>query len=372
MLPSIRLVIAAIVATVVLMMGGFGLVATFQIAKTSIGAPPRGASPRDPALVDRPERNKVHASIGTPRLNEGAPVVDMPSTHRATASTANSSPAGRSDNEDAVVGTQTNSGAASPPELVSSSRSHDAGPDEISGIDARPERAPAVVALTEDAAPAIENPSASAAAETAPIASSDVRPVGRAIPVEAPTINVDNASAPSIAPAAILPTPNVAAAAAPPSPGHEAMDASPSRTVPEVGSSRTPAETTVAASPSHTAGETTAAGSRSTADEIGTAPTPLGAVEATIAPNPKSPKAIATKGKRATKTTKPHAQAKKAKAHQATMRKAKVWAAAHVRRRSVHAATQSTGQPQNPANPFGNFFGSQQVGRWPSEIGAAR
>src|SRR6266567_4146503 len=106
MLPSIRLVIAAIVATVVLMMGGFGLVATFQIAKTSIGAPPRGASPRDPALVDRPERNKVHASIGTPRLNEGAPVVDMPSTHRAT---ANSSPAGRSDNEDAVVGTQTNS-----------------------------------------------------------------------------------------------------------------------------------------------------------------------------------------------------------------------------------------------------------------------
>jgi hypothetical protein len=150
------------------------------------------------------------------------------------------------------------------------------------------------------------------------------------------------------------------------------MDASPSRTVPEVGSSRTPAETTVAASPSHTAGETTATGSRSTADEIGTAPTPLGAVEATIAPNSKSPKAIATKGKRATKPTKPHAQAKKAKAHQATMRKAKVWAAAHVRRRSVHPATQSTGQPQNPANPFGNFFGSQQVGRWPSEIGAAR
>ena len=146
MLPSIRLVIAAIVATVVFMMGGFGLVATFQIAKTSIGAPPRGASPRDPALADRPERNKVHASIGTPRLNEGAPVVDMPSTHRATASTANSSPAGRSDNEDAVVGTQTNSGAASPPELVSPSRSHDAGPDEISGIDARPERAPSLPA----------------------------------------------------------------------------------------------------------------------------------------------------------------------------------------------------------------------------------
>src|SRR5439155_15637351 len=115
MLPSIRLVIAAIVATVVLTMGGFGLVATFQIAKTSIGAPPRGASPPDPALADRPERNKVHASTGTPRLNEGAQVVDMPSTHRAAASTANSSPAGRSDNEDAVVGTRTNSGAASPP-----------------------------------------------------------------------------------------------------------------------------------------------------------------------------------------------------------------------------------------------------------------
>jgi hypothetical protein len=96
------------------------------------------------------------------------------------------------------------------------------------------------------------------------------------------------------------------------------------------------------------------------------------AVEATIAPNAESPKATATKGKRATKTTKPHAPAKKAKEHQATMRKAKVWTAARVRRRSIHAATQSTGQPQNPANPFGNFFGSQQAGRWPSEIGAAR
>jgi hypothetical protein len=217
------------------------------------------------------------------------------------------------------------------------------------------------VALTEDAAPAIENPSASAAAETAPIASSEGQPVGTAVPVEAPTIDVDNASASSIAPVS---TPDVAAAAAPPSPGHEAMDASPSRTVPEVGLSRTRAE---AASPSGAAGETTAAGSRSPADEIGTAPTPLGAIEAVIAPNPKSPKAIATKGKRATKTTKPHSQAKNAKAHQATMRKAKVWAAAHVRRRNVHPAWQPTGQPQNPANPFGNFFGSQQAGRWPSE-----
>jgi hypothetical protein len=369
MLPSIRLVIAAIVATVVLTMGGFGLVATFQIAKTSIGAPPRGASPRDPALTVRPERNKVHASTGTPRLNEGASVVDMPSAHRAAVSTANSSPAARSDNEDAVVGTRTNSGAASPPELVSPSGSRDAGPDEISGVDARPERAPAVVALTEDAAPAIENPSARAAAETAPIASSEGQPVGTAVPVEAPTIDVDNASASSIAPAAILSTPDVAVAAAPPSPGHEAMDASPSRTVPEVGSSRTPAE---AASPSGTAGETTAAGSRSPADEIGTAPTPLGAIEAVIAPNPKSPKAIATKGKRATKTTKPHSQAKNAKAHQATTSKAKVWVAAHVRRRSVRPDRQSTSQPQNPANPFGNFFGSQQVGGWPSAIGAAR
>src|SRR5438034_11717030 len=161
MLPSIRLVIAAIVATVMLTMGGFGLVATFQIAKTSIGAPPRGASPRDPALTVRPERDKVHASTGTPRLNEGVSVVDLPSAHRAAASTANPSPAGRSEHEDAVGGTPTNSGAASPPELVSPSGSHDAGPDEISGTDARPERAPAVVALTEDAAPAIENPSAS-------------------------------------------------------------------------------------------------------------------------------------------------------------------------------------------------------------------
>ncbi len=262
MLPGIRLVIAAIIASVILMIGGFGLVATFQIAKTSIGAPPRGAAPPDPALADRPERNKVYASTGTPRINEGAPVVDMPSTHTAVASSAtNSTPARRSDNEDAVVRTPTNFGAASPP--VSPSRSDDTGPDQISGIDARPERGPAVVALTEDVAPAIENPSASAAAATAPTESSDKRPAGTA-----PTINVDNASAPSIEPAAILSTPDVAAAAVPPSPEHEAMEtASPSRTVPEVGSSSTPAETTVAARPSHIAGETTAAGPRSTSED---------------------------------------------------------------------------------------------------------
>jgi hypothetical protein len=355
MLPSIRLVIAAVVATVVLMMGGFGLVATFQIAKTSIGAPPRGASPPDPALADRPERNKVHVSTGTPRINEGTPVVDM---------------VGHFDNEDAVVGSASNFG---PPELVSPSRSHDAGPDEISGIDARPERAPAVVALTEDVTPAIENPSASAAAATAPTESSDRRPAGTAIPVKAPTINVDNASAPRIAPEAILSTPDVAAAV-PLNPGHKATEfASPGRTVPEVGSSGTPVETTVPAGPSPPAGEKTIAAGPGSTVEIGAAPTPWSvAVEATIAPNAESPKATATKGKRATKTTKPHAQAKKAKAHQATMRKAKVWTAARVRRRSIHPATPSTGQPQNPANPFGNFFGSQQAGRWPSEIGAAR
>jgi hypothetical protein len=367
MLPSIRLVIAAIIASVVLMIGGFGLVATFQIAKTSIDAPPRGAASPNPAAADRPERNKAYASTRTPRINEGAPVVDMPSTQTAVASPAtNSTPARRSDNEDAVVRTPTNFGAASPP--VSPSRSDDAGPDQISGIDARPERGPAVVALTEDVTPAIENPSGSAAAATAATESSDRRPAGTA-----PTINVDNASAPSIEPAAILSTPDVAAAAAPPSPGHEEMEtASPSRTVSEVGSSSTPAETTVAARPSHTAGETTAAGPGSTA-ETGAAPTPWSvAVEATIAPHAERPTATATKGKRATKTTKPHAQAKKAKAHQAATSKAKVWAAARVRRRSIHPATQSTGQPQNPATPFGNFFGSQQVGRWPSEIGAAR
>src|SRR6266542_3027502 len=203
MLPGIRLVIAAIIASVVLMIGGFGLVATFQIAKTSIGAPSRGPAPPDPALANLPERNKVYASTGTPRINEAAPVVDMPSTHTAVASPAtNSTPARRSGNEDAVVGTPTNFGAASPP--VSPSRSDDAGPDQISGIDARPERGPAVVALTDDLAPAIENPSASAAPAAAPTESS-----------------------------------------------------SPSRTVPEVGSSSTPAETTVAARPSHITGETT-------------------------------------------------------------------------------------------------------------------
>jgi hypothetical protein len=58
MLPSIRLVIAAIIASVVLMIGGFGLVATFQIAKTSIDAPPRGAASPNPAPADRLGRKR--------------------------------------------------------------------------------------------------------------------------------------------------------------------------------------------------------------------------------------------------------------------------------------------------------------------------
>jgi hypothetical protein len=331
-----------------------------------------GAPPPDPALTDRPERNKVYAWTRTPRVNEGGPVVDMPSTNAAaTNPVTNSTPSGRSDKEDAVVGTPTNFGAASPTELVSPSRSDNAGFnagfDQISGIDARPEHAPPVVALTEDVAPVIQDPSASTAAATAPTESSDGRRVGTAIPVEASTINVANASAPSAAPAAILSTPDVAAAAVPPSPRQEAMEtASPSRTVPEVGSLSTPVETTVAASP---AGEkTTAANPRSSADEIGAAPTLLSvALETTISPNAESLKATAPKGKRGTEVMKPHAQVKKAKAYHATTSKTKRWTTAHVRRRSVHAAPQSTSQLQNPANPFGNFFGSQQGGGWPSE-----
>jgi hypothetical protein len=358
-LPSIRLVIAAIAASVVLMMGGFGLVATFQIAKTSIGAS-RGALPPGPVPADRPERDKVYASTGMLRVNEGAAVLDMPSTHTAAASRAtNSSPAGRSDDEDAGVRTPANLEAAGPADLVSSSRSEDAGHDPISGTDARPERPPAVGALTEDVAPAIEHPSAGAAATTAPSAS-DERPAGMAIPVEAPTPKVANTGTTSSAPAVILLSPDVLAAAVPRSPEHEAMEtASPSRSLPEVGSSSTPVETAVAAS---SAGEETA---RSTADKMGAPPTPLGGVaEAAITPNAESPKATATKGKRATKATKPHAEVKRAKARQATTSKG---TGAHVRRRRIHAATQSAGQPQNLANPFGNFLGSQQVRRWPSE-----
>jgi hypothetical protein len=319
MLPNIRLVIAAIVATIGLVMGGFGLVATFQIAKMSIDTPSRGAPPLNPALADRPQRNRDYASTGTPRINEGAPRVDMPSTHTAAAELATkSTPAARSD-ADTVVGT---SAATSPTELVLPTRSD--------------ERAPAVT-LTEDAA------------ATAPIASSEV---------EAPTIDIDGTSAPS-SPAAILTTPHVAAAVTP-SPGQEAMEtASPSRPVPEVGSSSRPVETTVAASPSQPAGEKTTTASP-------------GSTAVTIAPNAESSKAPATRGKRARRATKPHAQAKEAKAHQATTSKAKVSTAAHVRRRSFQPAIRSTDQPQNPANPFWNFFGSQQVGRSPPEIGAAR
>ncbi len=65
MLPSIRLVIAAVFATVVLMMGSFWLVSTFQIAKTSTGVPPRGALALDPALADGSERKQIFDSPST-------------------------------------------------------------------------------------------------------------------------------------------------------------------------------------------------------------------------------------------------------------------------------------------------------------------
>ncbi len=137
MLPGIRLVIAAIIASVVLIIGGFGLVATFQIAKTSIGGPPRGAAPPDPALADRPERNKVYAFRARIRLSQA----------RRRTRPPRAAPTMKTSLEPRLILAQ-----QSPP--VSPSLSDDAGPDQISGIDARPERGPAIVALTDDLAPA--------------------------------------------------------------------------------------------------------------------------------------------------------------------------------------------------------------------------
>ena len=348
MLPSIRLVIAAIFATVVLMMGGFWLVSTFQIAKTSTGVPPRGASPLDPALADRSERKQTYALTGTRRVNEVSLAGDAPSTNTRVTTAA------RFDHEETIVETPTNNvGAAGVMKLTSPSRSDDT--DQILSVASRPAPTPIatpVVALTEDVATVIDSRRTNADAAITPTASADGRPGGGAIAAEVPTNRGDEgatSTAPGATVSAIPSTtpPDAIAAADPPTRGDTAGKSSPSRIAPEATAADPPstaAETTLAQSASRTAA---GANLPSTADENRVAPNPSSAtaVEDTPAPNGESPKATAPKAKRTPSAAKPHAQVTKAKAHQATTSKAGTKTAARLHTRRVRHATQSTAVP---------------------------
>src|SRR6266496_2191459 len=79
MLPNIWLVVAAILASVLLMTGGFWLFSTFRFAKTSAGVPPRRALPVDPTLTSGSEDNDQTSSIASRSrpMPAAAPVVAL-------------------------------------------------------------------------------------------------------------------------------------------------------------------------------------------------------------------------------------------------------------------------------------------------------
>jgi hypothetical protein len=366
MLPSIRLVISAIFAAVVLMIGGFGLVATFQIATTSTSVLPREIPARDSVLANRPEQN----STGAQPINK-VTVVDMPNTIEGAAPpTTNSAPADRSHDDEAAIGRPAiHVGVERPVSLSSPSGSEKAGLDQSSNVNDRPGGAVAgvpVVAFTEGASD-IENGPIAAPAATEQTAPSNERLLDGNTPAE------DNATGPSFAPSAsdLRTNASTTTPANPASTGGETT-ASPSGSAREAaavaGATSASAETATAAgsSPPAAAEMATAASSPSTEGETGTAARDpsSAAVEAavtpTVTPAPETPKATATaKKERIPKGAKPESRAKKVKTHQAIAKKAKTRPVVHVRSRRVRPATQTVAQPQNPASPFGNFFGSQ-------------
>ncbi len=332
MLPSIRLVIAASFATVVLIMGGFWLTSTFQIAKTSTGVPPRGPPRLDPALVEGSERNQIYALTGTRRTNGISLAVDLLAMN------------------------------------VSPSRSDDS--DQTASIASRPGPTPTaarVLALTEDVATVIDSPRTNPDAAITPTASADRPPVGAAVAAltnggDEPITSTEPHETFLAIPSTTLP--DSIAAADLPIVGDTAEKTSLSRIAPDVTAADPPSiasEKTLAPSPSRTAAEETVPSSVTTANAERVTPNPSStiAVEEATIPTPSSGSRKATAPEVTPNGATPHAQAKKAKAHQATASKAGNKTAAHLRTRRARHTTQSTAQPQNPANPFGKFFGSQ-------------
>src|SRR6266536_610945 len=153
MLPNIGLIVAAIFASVLLMTGGFWLVSTFRIAKTSAGVPPRRALPVDPTLTSGSENKQICVLAGSHGVNETSRAVGSPSTNARV------------------------SAAAGVIKSASQSRSEDT--DQTSNVASRSRPMPAaapVVALTEDV-----GPRSNVDAAITPTASADGRAVGGAI-----------------------------------------------------------------------------------------------------------------------------------------------------------------------------------------------
>src|SRR6266516_74966 len=175
MLPNIWLVVAAILASVLLMTGGFWLFSTFRFAKTSAGVPPRRALPVDPTLTSGSEHKQICVLAGSHGVNETSLAVGSPSKNTrvsAAAGVIKSAPQSRSEDTD-----QTSS-------IASRSRP-------------MPAAAP-VVALTEDVAAIIDGPRTNVDAAITPTASADGRAVGGAI-VAGTLPNSDGAGATSTA-----------------------------------------------------------------------------------------------------------------------------------------------------------------------------
>jgi len=353
MLPSIRLIVGAILATIVAAMTSFWCVTTFQIAKSSMDVPPHGAPPLDSALSDRLERKQIYNLTGTRRGNEQSLAFNLPRTN------ARVTDAARPAHEESVIEMPANNVDATSA-VTSPGAFQDA--DQASSIAVLPERtqgsAPAV--LTEDVATLIESLRTDADTGTTSTTSTH-EPGGMANGAEAPTNRNDERAIRAGSDAAISAIPSTMAgairAAESPNRGDTAETSSTSHIMQSQTVAAPPEPIVIAP---HTTTEMNAAASTSSIAEAGTASnTSSEAIRATITPNPNSAKATAAKRKHATKAARPQAQVKKAKGRQITRSKGTIRTAVHLPRHRVRPATHSAAQPQTPANPFGTFFGSQ-------------
>src|SRR6266516_3049360 len=157
MLPNIWLVVAAILASVLLMTGGFWLFSTFRFAKTSAGVPPRRALPLDSTLTSGSEHKQICVLAGSHGVNEIS-LAGSPSKNTRV------------------------SAAAGVIKSTSQSRSEDT--DQTSSIASRSRPMPAaapVVALTEDVAAIIDGPRTNVDAAITSTASAHGRAVGGTI-----------------------------------------------------------------------------------------------------------------------------------------------------------------------------------------------
>src|SRR6266498_4139645 len=146
MLPSIRLIVGAILATIVAAMTSFWCVTTFQIAKSSMDVPPHGAPPLDSALADRLERKQIYNLTGTRRGNEQSLAFNLPRTNGRVTDAA------RPGHEESVIEMPANNVDATSA-VTSPGAFQDA--DQASSIAVLPERTQAISAIPSTMAGAI-------------------------------------------------------------------------------------------------------------------------------------------------------------------------------------------------------------------------